>query len=190
MLKKNAHILIASAKTGDHAALNKLFTEWYPRVYNWGYRYFGDEEMAAEISQQAFMVMQQKLKQLQDPGSFKSWLYRTVLNLCHNETRRRKINNKAVERLTYRSQRDTAPAPDHLYMIKERSQQVLAALARLPEEQRTVVIMKEYEDLKFREIAEILNISENTAKSRLYYAYKAMRKFFLTQPQTKAIRYE
>lgn len=146
--------------------------------------------MAAEISQQAFLVMQQKLDQLKDPDSFKSWMYRTVINLCHNETRRRKIKNKAVENLTYRGQQETSPAADHLYLKKERAQQVLKALEQLPEEQRTIVIMKEYEELKFREIAEILDISENTAKSRLYYAYKAMRKFFLTQQQTKAIRYE
>lgn len=189
-MKKDSHTLIVKARAGDTRAMNKLFSIWYPRVYNWGYRYFGDKEMAAEISQQAFLLMQQKLGQLKDPASFKSWLYRTVVNLCHNETRRRKINQKAVERLTYRSRRDTAPAADYMYLKQERSKQVLDALARLPEEQRTVVIMKEYEELKFREIAEILNISENTAKSRLYYAYKAMRKFFLTQPQTKAIRYE
>jgi RNA polymerase sigma-70 factor (ECF subfamily) len=72
-----------------------------------------------------------------------------------------------------------APAPDELYQQHEKKEIVLAALQQIPTEQRTVIIMKEYEGLKFREIAEILDVSENTVKSRLYYGLKALRNYFL-----------
>ena len=58
----------------------------------------------------------------------------------------------------------------------EKAQLIMRAIQQLPEEQRTVLILKEYEGLKFREIAATLDISENTAKSRLYYGLKALRK--------------
>ena len=72
-------------------------------------------------------------------------------------------------------------SPEEGYQQREQSRQVLQALQKLPVEQRTVIIMKEYEGLKFREIAEILNISENTAKSRLYYGLKGLKKIFGTR---------
>jgi RNA polymerase sigma-70 factor (ECF subfamily) len=67
---------------------------------------------------------------------------------------------------------------------------VLAALQALPEEQRTVIIMKEYEGLKFREIAEVLELPENTVKSRLYYGLRALRKFFLTTNLKREVYHE
>lgn len=67
---------------------------------------------------------------------------------------------------------------------------VLDALQKIPEEQRTVIIMKEYEELTFREIAEMLGISEGTAKSRLYYGLKNLRKVLLKDNITKEYNYE
>ena len=68
--------------------------------------------------------------------------------------------------------------PEKQYDRQERGEIVMDMLNMLPEEQRVVLIMKEYEGLKFREIADSLGISENTAKSRLYYGLKGLRKSF------------
>lgn len=186
----NYQALIVKAQQGDHFALNQLFTQWYPKVYNIAHRYFADAETAREISQQSFLQVQQKLGELKDPGSFKVWLYRTTINLCHLEARR--IKNRKRHYEGYRKIRPNGLAsdPEELYQKQEQTEIVLAALQKIPAEQRTVIIMKEYEGLKFREIAAVLDISENTAKSRLYYGLSALRKFFLTTDLKKEVHYE
>ena len=168
--------LIRLAQSGDRRALNELFGQWYPRVYNMAYRYFNNEDLAAEISQQTFVAIQKSLGQLRDPQAFTAWLYRTAINCCHTLARRQQRQKISLELI---GARDEQPAPETPYQEldrKERSRIVLAALQEIPEEQRAVIVMKEYEGLKFREIADVLQLSENTVKSRLYYGLKAMRK--------------
>jgi RNA polymerase sigma-70 factor (ECF subfamily) len=171
--------LIIRAQRGDRQALNQLFNSWYQSVYGIAYRYFGEAEPAKEVSQQAFIQVQQKLGELKDPASFRVWLYRMVVNLCHMEIRRNQTRRRRYEGYGNVRSMGLAPSPDELYEQREQTEMVLAALQQIPREQRTVIIMKEYEGLKFREIAEILEISENTVKSRLYYGLKALRNFFL-----------
>jgi RNA polymerase sigma-70 factor (ECF subfamily) len=180
--------LITQAQRGDAHALNQLFTQWYRPVYNIAYRYFSDAERAGDVSQQVFLVIQEKLGQLRDPDAFRVWLYRTVINLCHTEARKTRTRRRHHEEAGGSPR--LAPGPEELYQRQERAQLVLAALQALPEEQRTVIIMKEYEGLKFREIAEVLELPENTVKSRLYYGLRALRKFFLTTNLKREVYHE
>lgn len=82
------------------------------------------------------------------------------------------------------------PGPDQHYQQSERTRLILQALQQLPEEQRIILIMKEYEGLKFREIAAVLELSENTVKSRLYYGLRTLRKFFLATDLKSEVYYE
>ena len=183
--------LIIKAQQGDAQALNRLFTQWYRPVYNIAYRYFSDTERASDVSQQTFIVLQEKLGQLRDPSAFRLWLYRTVINLCHTEARNASTRLRIQRQAAGEDRRPhLTPGPEELYQRTERAELVLAALQTLPEEQRTVLIMKEYEGLKFREIAEVLELSENTVKSRLYYGLRALRQFFLTTDLKKEVYYE
>lgn len=182
--------LIIQAQRGDPGALNQLFSQWYRHVYNIAYRYFADADTAAEVSQQTFLTIQQKLNQLKDPSGFRLWLYRTVVNLCHNEARQGQSRRRTREGFAANGSLPPVTRPDELYQRQERSRLVLAALQSLPAEQRSVIIMKEYEGLKFREIAELLELSENTVKSRLYYGLQGMRKFFLTTNLEKEVYHE
>lgn len=168
--------LIVAARDGDSLAMNRLFQRCYPRVYAIGLRYFGEDQRAADISQQACLQMQRKLGQLSDPGSFRTWLYRIVMNCCHEEARSRSRRLNLMEKFRRQPHAASAPAADRTLLRDEQRRQVLDALQRIPSEQREVIIMKEYEELTFREIAALLELSENTVKSRLYYGLKAMRK--------------
>lgn len=176
---QNTPHLIRRAQQGDRQALDQLFTAWYETVYGMAYRYFGEAEAAKEVCQQTFLQVQQKLGELKDPGCFRVWLYRMVINLCHTEVRRSNTRRRYHEGYGRLRPVGTAPGPDELYQQQEKTEMVLSALQQIPEEQRTVIIMKEYEGLKFREIADILEESESTVKSRLYYGLKALRKLFL-----------
>lgn len=184
------HNLIREAQSGDRSALNQLFGQWYPRVYNMAYRYFNDEDLAADVSQQTFVYIQKSLEQLRDPQAFRAWMYRTAINCCHSLARRKHRRQMTMEALGAENNHHRPLTPYQELDRKERSRIVLAVLQQIPEEQREVIVMKEYEGLKFREIAEVLQLSENTVKSRLYYGLKAMRKLLEDCRLHKDLLYE
>jgi len=179
----HADRLILKAQSGDDGAFNRLVSLWYKRMYNYSFKYAGSHDLAMDITQNTFIAVHQKIGQLRDVASFKSWLYRIAINCSHEEIRKQKrtsgvslndtIYHKDDEHLDIAD--DLRYQPDAGLQRQELADQIMLALQSLSEEQRIVVIMKEYEALKFREIAEALEISENTAKSRLYYGLKHLR---------------
>ncbi|MEN7550212.1 RNA polymerase sigma factor [Rapidithrix thailandica] len=180
----NSTSLVEKACQGNQAAFNKLVNLWYQRVYNFCFNYFSDHDRAMEATQKTFIALHQHLPSLQKPNLFKSWLYRIAINFCHEEERKQKrrgwffwnTTEKSGEGKTNTSWTSTLPNPEEALQQQELASLLAKALKSLPEEQRVVVIMKEYEGLKFKEIAEVLKMSENTVKSRMYYGLKALRK--------------
>ena len=170
--------LISKARNGDQKAFGKIMGLWFKRIYNFSFKYFGDHDIAMEVSQKTFIAVYQNIRKLQDTSKFKTWLYRIAWNQCHEENR--KLSRKSW--FSFFASREAHQVeefhmtPERGVQAKELNEVVAELLKSLPEEQRTVLILKEYEELKFREIADLLGISENTAKSRLYYALKGLRK--------------
>lgn len=177
--------LILKARQGDKEAFNRLMKLWYRRIYNYAFKYFSDHDLAMEVTQRTFISMNAKIADLRDPGKFRPWLYRIASNYCHDEKRKTKRESMNVERDMGQSEIREVEAseynPDKVYQQNELAEILLDALAMINEDQREVVIMKEYEGLKFLEIAEILNISENTVKSRMYYGLSALRKILVSK---------
>jgi RNA polymerase sigma-70 factor (ECF subfamily) len=164
---------------GNHQAFNKLIARWQDRIHNFAYRYFASNDDAAEITQKTFIKAYQKMNTLEDAQKFGSWLYRIANNLCLDELKRvGRKRSTSLEALKSAPQTETESPADARLIRNEAMVLLHKALLQLPGEQRMVVIMKEYEGLTFREIAEILNESENTIKSRLYYGLRALKKTF------------
>jgi len=164
---------------GNHQAFNKLIGRWQDRIHHFAYRYFANNDDAAEITQKTFIKAYQKLNTLDDGQKFGSWLYRIANNLCLDELKR--VGRKratSLEALKSAPQTEMERAADSQLIRSEAVVLLHKALLQLPTEQRIVVIMKEYEGLTFREIAEILEESENTIKSRLYYGLRGLKKTF------------
>ncbi|HYG03319.1 MAG TPA: sigma-70 family RNA polymerase sigma factor [Chryseosolibacter sp.] len=178
--------LILKAKQGDQNAQGRLVQLWYKRIYNFGYKFFIDHDLAMEISQKTFISMCKNLSGLQDTARFKSWLYKIAVNYCREEARKMKGSRSLSFDVVWNKEADDSPRwessgqrhdnPERQFEQTELSDILQEALSTINEEQREVVIMKEYEGLKFREIAEVLNISENTVKSRMYYGLDSLRK--------------
>lgn len=170
--------LIEKSRKGDEHAYGKLVGLWFKRIYNFSLKYFADHDLAMEVTQLTFIVVYKKIDRLKDLDSFKYWLYTIALNNCREEDRRQK--KKHWYSIFVREDAGQVESkyghPELEYQKKEKEELVAEYLQTLPEEQKTIVIMKEFEGMKFREIAEALNISENTAKSRLYYGLKALKK--------------
>ena len=191
----HADALVTRARQGDQSAQGKLVQLWYKRIYNFGYKFFMDHDMAMEISQKTFISMCKNLASLQDTGRFKSWLYKIAVNYCREEARRAKGSRSLSFDVVWNREAEDSPRwessgqrhhnPERQFQQAELSDILQEALGELNEEQREVVIMKEYEGLKFREIAEVLNISENTVKSRMYYGLDTLKKILERKQITK-----
>jgi RNA polymerase sigma-70 factor (ECF subfamily) len=131
-----------------------------------------------EVTQRTFISVYDHLDSLKNAESFKYWIYKIAINQCHEEDRRQKrrnwfslFRNDEVNKIE-----EINMNPEKEYNQKEMEEVMNRLLKMIPEEQKVVIIMKEYEGLKFREIAETLGISENTAKSRLYYGLNSLKK--------------
>ena len=128
------------------------------------------------------------MRRLREPSKFSTWLYQIAANLCWDVHRRRKRHpNISIDQLLDDDGGlDTLPMfadepggrPDSMTERARLHEILNAALQSIPEEHRVVVIMKEYQGLKFTEIAESLKLPVNTVKSRMYYGLRALRKVF------------
>jgi RNA polymerase sigma-70 factor (ECF subfamily) len=179
--------LLQQFDKGDINAFNTLVWRWENRVYNFIRRYVGDCEVAKDACQTTFIRVYQNVGKLNNREHFSTWLYQIAINICRDELRRRKSNRNVsletmqeqaiaseIAQLTAgeRHHPETMTANNSLRDLLDQ------ALQRIPEKQRVIIIMKEYHGLKFTEIAEVLEISVNTAKSRMYYGLSALRKVF------------
>ncbi len=193
--------LIARAREGDKNAQGKLVQMWYKRIYNFGFKFFFDHDLAMEVAQKTFISMHRNIDGLQEPTRFKSWLYTIAVNYCREELRKRKATRsvslhdlrpgESEESYRWEASSSRSENPEKQLRQSELSDLLQQCLMELSDEQREVVIMKEYEGLKFREIAEALNISENTVKSRMYYGLDGLKKILESKNFTKeTIGYE
>jgi RNA polymerase sigma factor (sigma-70 family) len=193
--------LIVRAREGDTNAQGKLVQLWYKRIYNYAYKFFFDHDLAMEAAQKTFISMHRNIGNLQDPGRYRAWLYTIAVNYCREELRKRKavrsvslhdLNpGEGEESYYWEESRNRHENPDQQLRLAELSDILQQCLLELSDEQREVVVMKEYEGLKFREIAEVLNLSENTVKSRMYYGLNELKRILERRKITKeTIGYE
>ncbi len=166
-------VLVEAFQAGDLAAFDLLVLRWQRRIQGTIYRILGSEEEARDLSQEAFLKAFRGLKGFKGESRFSSWLYQIAINLCRDRMRRRRGRNfVSLDALgeddgsTRTLSRDAGP----LELAEQGSLRglVRAALGTLPEEQREVIVLKEYEDLTFLEIAQALDVPLSTVKTRLY----------------------
>ncbi|MEO9484258.1 MAG: RNA polymerase sigma factor [Ekhidna sp.] len=178
--------LIEKAMTGDEVSFNQLVNLWYKRIYNYALKQCSHNDVAADITQRTFIAVFKNLKKLKDVGSFKPWIYRIATNFCHQEGRKISNSKTVPFTVTQNDEGDTRINeegeaegiyfnPEMSYQQKELEKILFGCLQELPKDQRSVIIMKEYEGMKFREIAETLDTSENTIKTWLYRGLKLLK---------------
>ena len=172
--------LVNNFRDGDIQAFNQLVERWQQRIHRLAYRYFSSHDEAMEITQKTFIKAYKRLHSLDDAEKFSPWIYRIANNLCRDEMRRaaRRKSTRLDSLKSVRITNSIAANPEQSLRNSELGELLQQALSKLPYEQRIVVILKEYEELKFREIAEILEEPENTIKSRMYYGLKKLRGIF------------
>ncbi|MCC5914769.1 MAG: sigma-70 family RNA polymerase sigma factor [Balneolaceae bacterium] len=168
--------LVALAKRGDEAAFRSLAERWEQRIFRFASGFFADRDEAGEITQKTLIRAYQKLSELDEPDAFPAWIYRIANNLCLDELKRAgRRRSRPLELWTRSDPASKESGPHENLETRELGEIIRKALRTLPEEQQSVILLKEFEGLKFREIAKTLDIPENTVKSRMYSGLKALR---------------
>lgn len=155
---------------GDHAAFTLLMRHWESPIRRLCIRMTGNEHRGEELSQETFARVFVNRHQYTAGRKFSTWLWRIALNLCFEEGRRASRRGEwffdpdlELKPALYASE----PTPVERLIGRERAELVREALSRISEAHRSVVILREYEGLKYREIAEVLEIPEGTVKWRM-----------------------
>jgi RNA polymerase sigma-70 factor (ECF subfamily) len=173
--------LVARATAGDEDCFNQLVVRWERPIYALAFRTLGREEDARDVVQEAFLRAYRGLKGFKGQAKFSSWLYRITINLCRDWMRRdRRAPLVAVpEGVDPMDLADERAAPsesvEDLVARREMSAAVSRAMADLPDEQRTAILLKEYHGLTFQEIADLLDCPLSTVKTRLYQGLTVLR---------------
>jgi RNA polymerase sigma-70 factor (ECF subfamily) len=186
--------LIASAQKGDARAFNQLVMLYQSMAYNVAYRILSDPDAAADATQDAFVSAFKAMRKFRG-GSFKAWLLRIVTNACYDQLRikqRRPANsldNLPVDQDHVRYLRDEAEAPDEFVERQELNQLIQAGIRTLPVEQRTVLVLSDIQGLSYQEVAEAMDLSLGTVKSRLSRGRAKLRDYLQQQRELLPSRY-
>ena len=162
-------------------SFNQLVMRWERPIYALAYRTIGREEDARDVCQETFLRAFRALKGFKGQAKFSSWLYRIALNLCRDWVRRERRQPIAqapegVDLIELASESTPAESIEDLVARQEISQAVAKAMALLPEEQRTAIVLKEYHGLTFQEIADLVGCPLSTVKTRLYQGLTVLRR--------------
>jgi RNA polymerase sigma-70 factor (ECF subfamily) len=173
--------LVARSMGGDLDSFNQLVVRWERPIYALAYRVIGREEDARDVAQETFLRAFRALSGFKGQAKFSSWLYRITLNLCRDWIRRERRTPVAqapegVDLIELAGEAEPSESVEDLVSRRELSRVVARAMAALPEEQRTAIILKEYHGLTFQEIADLLDCPLSTVKTRLYQGLTVLRK--------------
>jgi RNA polymerase sigma-70 factor (ECF subfamily) len=165
--------MIVACQQGDRAALRLLFEEYKDRVYSIAiYSMAGDEMAAADVTQQVFLKLMTRIKQFRGDCEFATWLYRLVINTCHDEHRKgRRFISLADSFLEHQA---SGESPRARYARKELSGRVQSAIAELKPKLRWPILLKYVDGMSYEEIAAVLGCSKGTVASRLNRAHNAL----------------
>ncbi len=165
--------LIARYRTGDRSAFDELVRRYQRPLYYLALRYVRVEADAKDVAQRALVKAYSALAGFRADSSFRTWLYRIAINLCLNHLRDRKREEMRPE------VGEALAAPpsggDRALIERERGALLRDAIAELPPKQRMVLELRVYDELPFREVAELAGCSENSAKVNFHHAVKRLR---------------
>jgi len=176
-------LLIRDAQRGDLDAFNRLVLEYQDMLFNTALRILGDEDQAADATQEAFLSAFRSIKSYRG-GSFKAWLLRTVTNACYDELRRKKRHptvplepetDDGDELEVPRWLADSSLSPEEEVELDDLEHAIQHCLDDLPSDFRTVVVLVDVQGMEYTEVSEAVRVPLGTIKSRLARARLRLR---------------
>jgi RNA polymerase sigma-70 factor (ECF subfamily) len=162
---------IAAARRGDRNAFSRLVQAYQIPVYNLAYRMLGNAQEAEDASQEAFLRAYKRLNTYQPDKKFSNWILSITSHYCIDLLRRRRFQWLSVEddpAVAWLSSDEEQP--DDAALRRERSEEVRALLDRMEPGYRAPLVLRYWHDLSYKEIAEILELTEPAVKTRLHRA--------------------
>jgi len=160
--------LLRAFRDGDDRAYARLYDRYRRPLFLFAARMLGDGEAACDLVQDVFLTLLERRGDLRDVRSVRAWLFVVARNRCLTGLRQRRTRSRLDQAVAGEAAGAPGPAEDEEALLVRR------ALAELPDEQREVLILREYEDLSYREIAAIAQTTESAVKSRLFRARQAL----------------
>jgi len=172
-------IIVERALTGDAEAFGEIVRRWERRIFALTYGMLGREEDARDATQETFLAAFRNLRGFRGEAKVSSWLHRIAVNQCISRQRRSKVRSEAALEDEHESNAgfvtSLSYSPARVAEGRQETAAVRRAINSLPIELRQIVVMKEFEELTFREISEALDLPLSTVKSRLYTALKQLQ---------------
>lgn len=173
--------LVRAGQRGDMGAFEELVARHRDKIYARAYSMMRNEDDALDLSQEAWVKGWQRLKQFHGEASFSTWITRIVINLCLDALRKRKRQQAdSVEQMEEESggiERQMPVVtgnPTERLERAELRERIDKAMAQLSYEHRTVLILHEFEEMEYKQIAKVMNCSIGTVMSRLFYARRRL----------------
>src|SRR5712664_937848 len=173
--------LVRGAQKGDMVAFEELVARHRDKLYARAFSMMRNEQEAIDLSQEAWVKGWQRLKQFQGESSFGTWMTRIIINLCLDQLRKQKRQRtESIEAMT----EESGGVERHMPVVTvnpterleraELRQRIDRALGQLSYEHRTVLVLHEFEEMEYKEIAKTMGCSIGTVMSRLFYARRKM----------------
>ena len=173
--------LVKGAQSGDAASFEELFEAFYNDVYYFALKTVKEENLACDITQEAFIEIFNTIQNLKEPAAFAAWMRRITYHQCTRYFKKKKDvlmvededGNTMFDSL---ADDDASAIPSEMLEKEDFRKTILSMIDTLSEEQRSAIFLYYFDELSVAQIAEIQGVSEGTVKSRLNYARKAMKK--------------
>jgi RNA polymerase sigma factor (sigma-70 family) len=177
MPEKTDEVLIIEFQKGDVRAFNDLIRRYQERVYWIARRILGNHADADDVAQEVFIKVYDSLKGFRSESSFYTWIYRVSVNAALNLLRKRRIRDFVRFDELIAPLLSDEPRPDEHLESSERKQLIDEAIGKLPAKQRTVFVLRYYENLPYEEIAKMLKRSVGGMKANYFQAVQKISRY-------------
>jgi RNA polymerase sigma-70 factor (ECF subfamily) len=180
--------LMARMASGDVVAFEELMSAYGGAAYRYAYRVFRNRHTAEDVSQELFLKLYRNASRYEPAGKFTTYFYKVLNNLCLDTLRRmnkkslpdfQSFENPVLDGMPEPADRG---APEAVARVREERRLVREAIGKLPPMQRQVIVLRELEELKYREIADILDLSLNEVKVLIHRGRKSLLKILERSP--------
>ncbi len=175
--------IIRECKNGSRDAFRRLVEVYYQTAFSMAYYWCGNRDAAFDLSQEAFVRIYQHIRDYDNQKPFEAWLYTIVKNLCRNHRRRLKSYRRLFR--SYDSANLEQMSADNDFFRKSEKEEnariVWQGIKKLADPEREIILLRDFQDYSYDEIARILEIPTGTVMSRLYYARKKLSKILEDQ---------
>ncbi len=197
MIKQEDIHLVQRLKQGDEEAFTELVDKYKGKAFSIAYNFVNNIEDARDLSQEAFVKVYSSIDKFQEGSTFYTWFYRVLVNLCLDFKKKKRLKTISFSQFKHNQSDDgsdpmerikdeQAQSPSEKLLIKEQNERIGQAIKSLPEKQRIVFILRNYENMPLKEIALYIKSREGTVKSHLARAVKKLQEL-LTEMQSDEV---